>query len=201
MLAVCLHKLCIQDSCEKHTFRLELCCDYPPEGGKCTVGVQKRPSGSLRRALGRLVGFIWPPRPLGSRHQMPLGRSWGALGGSWGRLGASWAAPGASRGAPGVDFGLPGASFWTSWGLFFGTPWKMTKTTKFDDSTALFGVFEVPGGPKSNPDGSQIALGRVLAPLGALLAPLGAVLASLGGLLALLGPLGRLLGRSWGRKD
>ena len=57
-------------------------------------------------------------------------------------------------------------------------------------------VWASPAGPKSTPDGSQIVLGRVWAPLGAHLALLGAVLASLGGLLALLAPLGRLLERS-----
>ena len=57
-------------------------------------------------------------------------------------------------------------------------------------------VFASPGGPKSSPNGSEIALARVLAPLGAHLGLLGAVLASLGGLLALLAPLGRLLERS-----
>ena len=51
-------------------------------------------------------------------------------------------------------------------------------------------------GPKSSPNGSEIALARVLAPLGAHVGLLGAVLASLGGLLALLAPLGRLLERS-----
>ena len=51
-------------------------------------------------------------------------------------------------------------------------------------------------GPKSSPNGSEIALARVLAPLGAHLGLLGAGLASLGGLLALLAPLGRLLERS-----
>ena len=58
-------------------------------------------------------------------------------------------------------------------------------------------VLGLPGGVQNRaPNGSEIALARVLATLGAHLALLGAVLASLGGLLALLGPLGRLLERS-----
>ena len=110
-----------------------------------------------------------------------------------GALGRSW-------GAPGGHFGLPGVAFWSFVGLFLKPPWKLAKTFKNIVFSMVFDGFWPPrGGPKSTPDGSQIAFGRVWAPRGALLAPLGAVLASLGGILALLGaswaPLGPLLGR------
>ena len=129
-----------------------------------------------------------------------LGLSWGAPGGSWGCLGASWAAPGPSRGTPGGHFGLPGVSFWGFLGLFFTPAWKIAKTLKNLVFFQLFlMVFASPGGPKSSPNGSEIALARVLATswrsLGASRRCLGVSWRPLGALGASWAPHGPLLGR------
>ena len=130
------------------------------------------------------------------------------LGGSWGAPGSLLAAPGAVFAPLGPLLAAPGAllegvlasrgpPLGALWASFSGAFGKIRNSSKPLFFQWFLMVLASPGGPKSTQNGSQIALGRVLAPLGALLAPLGAVLASLGGLLALLGPLGRLLGRSW----
>ena len=126
------------------------------------------------------------------------------LGGSWGAPGALLAFPavlaplGALLEAPGGHFGLPGVSFWSFAGHFGKPPWKIAKTLKNLIFSMVFDGFGPPRGVQNRaPNGSEIALARVLATLGAHWALLGTVLASLAGLLALLAPLGRLLGRSY----
>ena len=68
----------------------------PPGGGKPSRGGPKWLPEGIRRALGRQVGTMRPPNPLGSRIWAALGaflgRSWRVLV----RLGDFWAAPGAS---------------------------------------------------------------------------------------------------------
>ena len=108
MLAVCLHKLCPQDSFE-HAFRwVENHAKIAPRR------VENRTVGAVRNGLlepfGGLLCARWAPFGRQGRSEAELGRllgrSWGAPGVFWGRLGASLAGPGASWAAPGPPGGL-----------------------------------------------------------------------------------------------
>ena len=166
----------------------------PKMAPKCLPGGAKIAPKSLQNGSRR------PPES-GTPFLTPFCR---LLGGSWGAPGALLAFPGAVLaplgallGAPGGHFGLPGVSFWSFVGHFGKLPWKIAKTLKKLVFSMVFDGFGPPRGVQNRaPNGSEIAVARVLATLGAHWALLGAVLASLGGLLALLEPLGRLLGRS-----
>ena len=89
--------------------------------------------------------------------------SWAALGvllaRFWRLLGASCAAPGPSRGAPGGHCGLPGVSFWSFFGLFPKTPWKIAKTLQtLVFSMVLYGFWP----PRGVPNRAQMAARSLL---------------------------------------
>ena len=111
MLAVCLHKLCTHDSFEYLTFRLELCGNCSPEGGKSHRGAPKT-------AFSKPPEGSWTP---GGPHLAANVARKLTLGGSGGALGALLAALGDVL-TPLELLGRPGPLLGASWGSFWDLP-------------------------------------------------------------------------------
>ena len=106
------------------------------------------------------MGLLWssPGAPLGGLGRL-LARSGRLLEPPWGLLGRSWGLPGRAWGS----FGPPGGLVLVLFGPLLKAPLRHAKTTKIDNSTALFEVFRGPGGSKIAPESlgnrSQARLG------------------------------------------
>ena len=164
-------------------------------------GPKSTPEGA-KRAPRRAPGASWAPgRPQVATKaalRPPLGGSWGALGAL---LGSSWDLLGRSRPLLGRSWG----SFWPPGGLLlelFGSLFEAPlENSEHLENLCFFNgfsmVFASPGGPKSSPNGSEIALARVFATswrsLGASRRCLGVSWRPLGALGASWAPLGALL--------
>ena len=112
MLAVCLHKLCTQDRFENHSFRLELCGNCSPEGGKSHRGGPKT-------AFWKPPEGSWAP---GGPYLVAKTARKLTLGGSGGALGALLAALGAVLKPLEPLLGRPGPLLGASWGSFWDLP-------------------------------------------------------------------------------
>ena len=115
MLAVCLHKLCTQDSFENHSFRLELCGNCSPEGWNIAPWSLQN---GLLEASGGLLGARWAPFGRQGRSEADFRRLWGALGALLAALGAVLKLLEPLLGRPGPLLGASWGSFWASWPVF-----------------------------------------------------------------------------------